>query len=160
MSKKLVTFFSASGVTARLAKTIAQAADAELYEIRPAQPYTSADLNWMDRKSRSTLEMKDENCRPALADAAAPVAEADVVFVGFPIWWGREPSVVDTFLEAYDFTGKTVVVYATSGGSGMGKTASRVQGILGKGARVVDGKVLRASSSVQSIEKWLKDLGI
>ena len=100
MSKKLVTYFSASGVTARLAKTIAQAADAELYEIRPAQPYTSADLNWMDRKSRSTVEMKDENCRPALADTDAPVAEADVVFVGFPIWWGREPSVVDTFLGA------------------------------------------------------------
>ena len=160
MSKKLVTFFSASGVTARLAKTIAQAADAELYEIRPAQPYTSADLNWMDRKSRSTVEMKDESCRPALADTSAPVAEADVVFVGFPIWWGREPSVVDTFLDAYDFTGKTVVVYATSGGSRMGKTASLIQGILGKDTKVVDGKVLRSGSSVRDMEKWLKDLGV
>ena len=160
MSKKLVTYLSASGVTARLAKTIAQAADAELYEIRPAQPYTSADLNWMDRKSRSTVEMKDESCRPALADTDAPVAEAEVVFVGFPIWWGREPSVVDTFLDAYDFTGKTVVVYATSGGSRMGKTASRIQGILGKDTKVVDGKVLRSGSSVRDMEKWLKDLGV
>ena len=97
MSKKLVAYFSASGSTAKLAKALASAAEAELYEIRPAVPYERRDLNWMDKKSRTTLEMQDPNCRPALADTDAPVAGADVIFVGFPIWWYREPSIVDSF---------------------------------------------------------------
>ncbi|MBQ5411944.1 MAG: NAD(P)H-dependent oxidoreductase, partial [Oscillospiraceae bacterium] len=106
--KALVTYFSASGVTAALAKRLADAIGADVYEIRPETPYTDADLNWRDKQSRSTIEMQDKDSRPALADTDAPVADADVVFVGYPVWWYREPSVVDTFLEAYDFTGKKI----------------------------------------------------
>ena len=107
--KKLVAYFSASGSTRRLADTLAAATGAALYEIRPAVPYGRGDLNWMDKKARSTVEMQDPNCRPAMADTEAPVADADVIFLGFPIWWYREPSIIDSFLDAYDFSGKTVV---------------------------------------------------
>ena len=117
MSKRLVAFFSASGSTAALARTLAAAAEAELYEIKPAVPYERRDLNWMDKKARSTVEMQAPDCRPALADTDAPVAEAEVIFLGFPIWWYREPSMIDSFLDAYDFSGKTVVPFFTSGGS-------------------------------------------
>ena len=119
MSKILVAYFSASGVTARAAEEIAQAVGGDLYEIRPAQPYTAADLDWTNKQSRSSLEMTDPACRPAVAGAVADMARYETVFVGFPIWWGVEPRVVDTFLESYDFTGKTVIPFATSGGSGM-----------------------------------------
>ncbi len=121
MSKTLVAYFSASGVTARAAKEIAGAIGADLYEIRPAQPYTSADLNWMDKKSRSTAEMNDPASRPAIAGAVTDMAQYDTVFVGFPVWWYVEPRIVDTFLESYDFSGKTLIPFATSGGSGIGK---------------------------------------
>ena len=114
---KLVAYFSASGSTARLAKTLAAAADAALYEIRPSVPYERRDLNWMDKESRSTVEMQDPNCRPALADTAAPVAEADVVFLGFPIWWYREPSIIDSFLDAYDFFLVAATMEVMSSGS-------------------------------------------
>ena len=119
MSKTLVAYFSASGVTARAAKQIAEAVGADLYEIRPAEPYTSADLNWMDRKSRSTIEMNDPACRPAIAEPVERMEQYDTVFVGFPVWWYVEPRIVDTFLEGYDFSGKTLIPFATSGGSGM-----------------------------------------
>ena len=122
MSKKtLIAYFSASGVTARVAREMAQAVDADLYEIRPEQPYTSADLDWMDKRSRSTLEMNDPASRPAIAQAVENMAQYDTVLVGFPIWWYVEPRIVDTFLESYDITGKTVIPFATSGGSGIGK---------------------------------------
>ena len=122
MSKKtLIVYFSASGVTARVAREMAQAVDADLYEIRPEQPYTSADLDWMDKRSRSTLEMNDPASRPAIAQAVENMAQYDTVLVGFPIWWYVEPRIVDTFLESYDFSGKTVIPFATSGGSGIGK---------------------------------------
>ena len=119
MSKILVAYFSASGVTARAAEEIAQAVGGDLYEIRPAQPYTAADLDWTNKQSRSSLEMTDPACRPAVAGAVADMARYETVFVGFPIWWGVEPRVVDTFLESRDLTGKTVIPFATSGGSGM-----------------------------------------
>lgn len=122
MSKKLVAFFSASGVTAKVAKTLAEAARADLYEIKPEIPYTREDLNWMDKKARSTVEMKDKTYRPAIADHEAGIQEYDVVFVGFPIWWYVAPTIINTFLEGYNFSGKTVVLFATSGGSGFGKT--------------------------------------
>lgn len=122
MSKKvLIAYFSASGVTARVAKTMADAAGADLYEIRPEQPYTSADLDWMDKKSRSTVEMNDPACRPAIADKVQNMEQYDTVLVGFPVWWYVEPRIVDTFLESYDFTGKEMIPFATSGGSGIGK---------------------------------------
>ena len=122
MSKRvLVAYFSASGVTARAAREVAEAVGADLYEIRPAQPYTDADLDWMDKRSRSTLEMNDPACRPAIAPPAADVGPYDAVFVGFPIWWYVEPRIVDTFLESCDFSGKTLIPFATSGGSGIGR---------------------------------------
>ena len=121
MSKILVAYFSASGVTARAAREMAQAVGADLYEIRPAEPYTDADLNWMDKKSRSTVEMQDPACRPAIAEPVEGMDQYDTVFVGFPIWWYVEPRIVDTFLERYDFSGKILIPFATSGGSGIGK---------------------------------------
>ena len=119
MSKILVAYFSASGVTARAAQAIAEAVGGDLYEIAPAQPYTAADLNWNNQQSRSSLEMNDPACRPALATQVEHMDQYDTVFVGFPIWWGVEPRAVDTFLESYDFAGKTLVPFATSGGSAM-----------------------------------------
>ena len=122
MSQKvLVAYFSASGATARVAQEMAQALGADLYEIRPEQPYSSADLNWMDKKSRGTVEMNDPACRPAIAGAVENMEQYDTVFVGFPVWWYVEPRIVDTFLESYDFSGKTLIPFATSGGSGIGK---------------------------------------
>ena len=118
--KSLVAYFSASGVTAKAAEKIAAAAGADLYEIQPEEPYTPADLNWMDKKSRSTVEMNDPTCRPAIAEAVEDMEQYDTVWVGFPVWWYVEPRIVDTFLESYDFTGKTMIPFATSGGSGIG----------------------------------------
>ena len=155
MSKNLVAYFSAQGSTAKLAKTLAAATGAELYEIKPAVPYERRDLNWMDKKSRSTVEMQDKNCRPALADTDAPVAEADVIFVGFPIWWYREPSIIDSFLDAYDWTGKTVVPFCTSGGSDLGEGQSRIDA-LAKGARVLQGRRFRSGASESELKKWIE----
>ena len=128
MNKKiLVAYFSASGVTASVAKEMAKAMGADLYEIRPVERYTDADLNWMDKKSRSTVEMNDPACRPAIAEPAEHMEQYDTVFVGFPIWWYVEPRIVDTFLESYDFSGKTLIPFATSGGSGIGKAEKSLQ---------------------------------
>ena len=119
MKKALVAYFSASGVTAQLARTLAVTVDGDLFEIVPAQPYTAADLNWTDKKSRSTIEMKDPKSRPAIAGKVADMAQYDTVFVGFPIWWGVEPRAVDTFLDGGNFAGKRMIPFATSGGSGI-----------------------------------------
>ena len=127
MSNILVAYFSASGVTALAAKEIARAVGADLYEIRPAEPYTSADLNWMDQSSRSTREMNDPACRPAIGSPVENMAQYDTVFVGFPIWWYVEPRIVDTFLDGYDFSGKTLIPFATSGGSGISKAERSLQ---------------------------------
>ena len=127
MSKTLTAYFSASGTTARTAKNLAQAAGADLYEIKPAVPYTQADLNWMDKKSRSSVEMKDRSFRPELADKDADIAAYDRILLGFPIWWYVEPRIVDMFLGSYDFSGKTLIPFATSGGSGIGKTEKRLK---------------------------------
>ena len=127
MRNILVTYFSASGVTARAAKEIAQAVDADLYEIRPAVPYTDADLDWTDKTSRSTKEMNDPACRPAIAEPVEHMEQYDTIFVGFPIWWYVEPRIVDTFLESHDFSGKTVIPFATSGGSGIGKAEKSLE---------------------------------
>ena len=155
--KKLVAYFSASGSTARLAKTLAAAAEAELYEIRPAVPYERKDLNWMDKKARSTVEMQDPNCRPALADTAAPMAESDVIFLGFPIWWYREPGIIDSFLDAYDFSGRTVVPFFTSGGSQLGEGQGRIEA-LARGAKVLEGRRFSARASESELKTWLQSL--
>ena len=157
--RKLVAYFSASGSTARLANTLSAAADAELYEIKPSVHYERRDLNWMDKKARSTVEMQDPNCRPELADTAAPVAEADVVFLGFPIWWYREPSIIDSFLDAYDFSGKTIVPFFTSGGSGLGEGQERIAA-LAKGAKVHVGKRFSARASEQELKTWIAGLDL
>ena len=157
MSKKLVAYFSASGNTAKLANTLAAAADAALYEIKPAVPYERRDLNWMDKKARSTVEMQDPNCRPALADTAAPVAEAELIFLGFPIWWYREPSIIDSFLDAYDFRGKTLVPFFTSGGSQLGEGQARIE-LLARGAKVLDGKRFPARVSEADLRIWVEHL--
>ncbi|MBP3292859.1 MAG: NAD(P)H-dependent oxidoreductase [Clostridia bacterium] len=154
MSKKLVTYFSASGVTAAAAKTLAEAANADLYEIRPAVPYTKADLNWMDKQSRSSVEMQNKTLRPAIADTDAAVAEYDVIFVGFPIWWYVAPTIINTFLESYDFSGKTVVLFATSGGSGFGKTLDELKGSVSDTANLVEGKLLNGKLSREDLAAW------
>ena len=155
--KALVAYFSAGGVTANVAKRLADAIGAAVYEIRPEAPYTAADLDWRDKNSRSTLEMTDKNCRPALADKDAPVADAEVVFVGYPVWWYREPSIIDSFLEAYDFSGKKIVPFATSGGSGIGPEApARMREITG--AEVDAGKRFPADASADSLKSWAENL--
>ena len=157
--KALVAYFSASGSTAKLANTLAAAADAALYEIKPAVPYERRDLNWMDKKARSTVEMQDRSCRPALADSDAPVAGADVIFLGFPIWWYREPRIIDSFLDACDLTGKTVVPFFTSGGSQLGEGQERIEA-LARGARVLPGKRFSARASEQELKSWVAGLGL
>ena len=157
MKKILVAYFSASGVTKKVAENMAKAAGADLFEITPKQPYTKADLNWMDKQSRSTLEMKDRSCRPAIA-LDPDVAGYDVIIVGFPVWWYREPSIVDTFMESADFTGKTVVPFCTSGGSGLGDSAANMQS-LATGAKVLDGKRFSPSASADEHKKWVMQFG-
>lgn len=125
--KTLVAYFSASGQTAKLAKTLAGVTGGDLFEIVPETAYTAADLDWMDKKSRSTIEMKDPKSRPAIAGKVADMAQYDTVFVGFPIWWYQAPRIIETFLESYDFSGKTVIPFATSGGSGMGRTVDELR---------------------------------
>ena len=153
----LVVYFSASGTTAKAAKALAKAAGAELYEIKPAVPYTRADLNWMDKGSRSSVEMNDKNSRPALADTDAPIAGHDVIFLGFPIWWYTAPTIINTFLESYDFSGKTIVLFATSGGSGLGKSAAGLRASA-PGARIVDGRLLNGRLNADELKTWVSGL--
>lgn len=157
MNKILIAYFSASGETAKLAKTLSAVTGGDLFEICPETAYTSADLNWMDKKSRSTLEMKDEHSRPAIAGRVEDMAQYGTVFVGFPIWWYQAPRIIETFLESYDFTGKTVIPFATSGGSGMGGTNKALAPSC-KGARLVEGKVFRSSTSTDTLREWVKTL--
>ena len=155
----LVAYFSATGTTAKAAKALANAVGGELYEIKPAVPYTSADLNWMDKNSRSSVEMKDAHSRPALADTDAPVAGHDVIFLGFPVWWYVAPTILNTFLEAYDFTGKTIVLFATSGGSGLGKSAAGLR-VSAPGAKVVDGRMLNGRLNEAELKAWAEGLNL
>lgn len=153
----LVAYFSATGTTAKAAKVLANAVGGELYEIKPAVPYTSADLNWMDKNSRSSVEMKDAHSRPALADTDAPVAGHDVIFLGFPVWWYVAPTILNTFLEAYDFTDKTIVLFATSGGSGLGKAASGLR-VSAPSAKIMDGRMLNGRLDEAELRTWAEGL--
>ena len=153
MSKALVAYFSASGTTANLAGNLAKAIGADLHEIQPAVPYTNADLNWQNQSSRSSVEMNDRACRPAIGNKVENMADYDVIFVGFPIWWYREPSIIDTFMEGYDFSGKTIVPFATSGGSGLGDSAKNMQA-LAKGAKVESGKRFGGRASEKELKAW------
>src|SRR5574344_1495570 len=152
MSKKLVAYFSASGTTKRAAEHLAKAEGADLFEIKPAVPYTSADLNWMDKKSRSSVEMSDPSSRPEIAGKLANMAEYDMVFIGFPIWWYVAPRIIDTFVESYDFSGKILVPFATSGGSGMGKTVDELRKLCPDAAWKA-GKLVNGVSD-QALAAW------
>lgn len=161
MSKKsLVAYFSASGVTARATKTLAEAAGADLYEIKPKMPYTKADLNWMDKNARSSIEMKDPSSRPELADENADIASYDVIFLGFPIWWYVAPTIINTFLEAYDFSGKTIILFATSGGSGLGKTVEKLKPSVSDTTVIKEGKLLNGQVTKENLENWLKTFNL
>ena len=157
MSKTLVAYFSASGTTKRTAERLAQAAGADLYEIKPAVPYTSADLNWMDKKSRRTIEMQDPSSRPELADKDADIVSHDRIFLGFPIWWYVAPTIINTFLESYDFSGKEIILFATSGGSGFGKTVKSLAPSC-PGAVLKEGRLLNGSHSVGELKTWVESL--
>ena len=150
MSKVLVAYFSASGVTQNAAQSLAKAIGADLFEIIPEQKYTSADLNWMDKKSRSSVEMNDRACRPAIASRVENLAQYDTVFVGFPVWWYREPSIIDTFMENYDFSGKTIIPFCTSGGSGLGQAPQNMQNLV-PAAKVLNGKRISGNPSDSEI---------
>ena len=155
MAKALIAYFSASGVTARAAKEMAAATGADLYEIQPTEPYTDADLNWMDKKSRSTIEMNDPACRPAIAGGVQDMAQYDTVLIGFPIWWYVEPRIVDTFLESYDFSGKTLIPFATSGGSGIGKAEKSLQAHC-PAASWAKGQLLNGAGAADWAQRVLK----
>jgi Flavodoxins len=146
MSKVLVAYFSASGVTRKVAENLSKAAGADLFEIEPEQIYTNEDLNWQNKQSRSSVEMNDKNCRPAIASKIENIKQYSHVFVGFPIWWYREPSIIDTFMESYDWNDITVIPFCTSGGSGLGDAGKNMQA-LGKGAKVIEGKRLNGRAS-------------
>ena len=159
MNRKLVAYFSASGVTAKVAETLSETIGADLFAIEPKVPYTKADLEWMDKNSRSTLEMKDPASRPEIARVRDNMEEYDTVFVGFPIWWYVAPTIINTFLESYDLTGKTIIPFATSGGSGMGKTNEKLLPSC-KGAKLLDGKVLKANAGTKELDDWVAGLSI
>lgn len=157
MSKALVAYFSASGATRHVAKDLAKAAHADLFEIEPEQPYTAADLDWTNKQSRSTREMNDPASRPAIRRACPNLAEYDTVYLGFPIWWYVAPTIVNTFLESGDFAGKRVVPFATSGGSGMGKTVAALKPSA-PGADFAAGEVLNGATAAR-LEKFVKKYG-
>lgn len=156
MKKVLVAYFSAGGVTARLAERLSSEIGADLFEIKPMTPYTKADLNWRDSKSRSSVEMNDRNCRPAIASKVDDISQYDTVFVGFPIWWYREPSIIDTFMEQYDFSGKTIIPFATSGMSGVGDSGKNMQA-LAPNAKVEAGKRFSAGTSGKKLAEWASE---
>ena len=155
--KILVAYFSATGTTAKVAERLSQAINADLFEIKPAQPYTNADLDWTDKKSRSSVEMADKSSRPAIADQVADMSQYNVVFVGFPIWWYREPSIIDTFMTSYDFAGKTVIPFATSGMSGIGDSGKNMQA-LAPSAKVLEGKRFSSGVSAEELKSWAEGL--
>ena len=153
----LVAYFSASGETAKAAKKIAKAVGADLYDICPVVPYTRADLDWTNAQSRSSIEMSNKDYRPKLLDHSASVAKTDVVFVGFPVWWYREPSIIDSFLEAYDFSGKAIIPFATSGGSDIGEEASKRIAEI-SGAKVLPGKRFPIQITAAELKDWAENL--
>lgn len=153
MSRKLTAYFSASGVTEKVAKALSQAAGTDLFEIKPAIPYTDADLNWMDKNSRSSVEMNDLSFRPQIATKLSDMDKYDTIFLGFPIWWYIAPTIINTFLESYDFTGKKIVLFATSGSSGFGKTAEKLEDSC-KGAQLITGRLLNGKLDMSELTEW------
>ena len=158
MSKKLVAYFSASGVTAKVAGLLADAVGADIHEIRPKFPYSKADLNWMDKKSRSTIEMNNKAFRPEIEHSDLKMDAYDVVFLGVPIWWYVAPTIINTFLESYDFAGKKIILFATSGGSGFGKTVEELKVSVPASCEIIEGKLLNGKQTILSIRAWTETL--
>ena len=156
--KAVVAYFSATGTTKRVAENLAKATDAVIYEIKPAVPYTDADLNWRDSNSRSSVEMNDKTSRPEMAADNFSVKEYDTVYLGFPIWWGTAPHIVETFLEKHDFTGKTIILFATSGSSSMGNTDKDLKPSVAPSAKIIKGKTLNGNPSVEELKAWVDTL--
>ena len=160
MSKKLVAYFSASGVTAKVADMLADAVGADIHEIRPKVPYTKADLNWMNKKSRSSIEMADKTIRPEIAESNVKIENYDVIFLGFPIWWYVAPTIINTFLESADFSGKKVILFATSGGSKFGKTVEELKISVPDSCEISEGKLLNGRQTIASVKEWTDTLGL
>ncbi len=158
MSKILVAYFSASGKTAKVAENLAKVIGADLYEIKPDVPYTQEDLNWMDKKSRSSVEMSDKTSRPVLAGTKADISGHDTILLGFPIWWYVAPTIINSFLESYDFSGKKIVLFATSGGSGFGKTVAGLKSSVSADTVITEGRLLNDSPSADELKKWVEKL--
>lgn len=160
MSKKLIAYFSCSGVTKSVAENLAEVTNGDIYEIMPKEAYTNADLDWMDKSSRSTLESKNNLSRPEIAGKVENMEDYDVIFLGFPIWWYVAPKIINTFLESYDFSGKTIVAFCTSGGSGMGKTLEDLKPSCSDSTKWIEGKRFRGNASKEELETWVNSLNI
>lgn len=156
--KVLVAYFSATGTTKRVAENLAQATNGDLYEIKPLKPYTGADLDWTNKQSRSSVEMENHNSRPEIVDDNFSVANYDTIFLGFPIWWYIAPTIVNTFLEKHDFSNKTIVLFATSGGSRFGKTIDNLKPSVSNSAKIIEGDILNGNPSVDKLKKWVESL--
>lgn len=160
MSKKLVAFFSCTGTTKKVAENLSKAIGGDLYEIVPTKLYTNADLNWTDKTSRSSLEMNDKNSRPEIATKVSNMEDYDTIFIGFPIWWYVAPRIINTFLESYDFSGKTIIPFATSGGSGLGNTITELKLSCSKTTKWIEGKRFESSISEKELENWVSKLSL
>ena len=158
MSKKLTAYFSASGITANIAEMLADAADTDLFEIRPEIPYSAADLDWRNSKSRSSVEMKDKSSRPVIAEKCGNMDDYDTIFLGFPIWWYIAPTIINTFLESYDFSGKKIILFATSGGSGFGKTVENLKGSVSDSTVITEGRIFNGRITKDTLKAWAESL--
>ena len=160
MAKILVAYFSATGRTAKAAELLADALGADIHEIQPKVPYTKADLNWLNKKSRSSVEMNNKSIRPEMAECNVQIAEYDVIFLGFPIWWYVAPTIINTFLESADFSGKKIILFATSGGSKFGKTVEELKVSVSADTEISEGKLLNGRQSIASVKAWTDTLDI
>ena len=160
MSKKLVAYFSATGRTTKVAKLLAEVLGADIHEIKPKKPYTRSDLNWLNKKSRSSVEMNNKTIRPEIEESNVQIADYDVIFLGFPIWWYVAPTIINTFLESADFSGKKIILFATSGGSKFGKTVEELKVSVSADTEIVEGKLLNGRQSIASVKAWTDTLGI
>lgn len=158
MAKILTAYFSASGVTAKMAERLADMTGSDLYEIKPSVPYNKRDLDWTDKKSRSSREMSDPNSRPEISGKVADMELYDVIFLGFPIWWYVAPTIIQTFLEEYDMSGKKIILFATSGGSGFGKTAEILKKSVSETTEIIEGKILNGRISETELKKWVEGI--
>ena len=160
MAKTLVAYFSATGVTKSVAENLAQAAEADLYEIKPVKPYLNGDLNWLDQNARSTIEMKDWSSRPEIVDDNLSIEDYDRIFLGFPIWWYVAPTIINTFLEKHDFSGKTIILFATSGGSRFGSAIENLKNSVSDSTKIVEGRILNTNPTVEELTQWINSLEV